>query len=77
MKTINGVERRDAHHAGNSGRQGGNDQPLTVIHETWFSTRWDPVMSINDDRGSAHRHELTDIERGEPVGALSGARGTQ
>ena len=73
MKTINGVEAKGTRTTRviSAGREG-NDQPLTVIHETWFSTALGiPVMSINDDpRVGTSTMELTDIERGEPDPAL-------
>ena len=73
MKTINGVEAKGTRTTRviPAGREG-NDQPLTVIHETWFSTALGiPVMSINDDpRVGTSTMELTDIERGEPDPAL-------
>jgi len=52
--------------------QAGNDQPLTVIHETWMSPELrEVVLQIDDDpRSGVRTTELTDIERGEPDPAL-------
>jgi hypothetical protein len=54
-----------------AGREG-NDQPLTVITERWYSPELKlTVMSINDDpRNGVTTMELTDIEPGEPDPAL-------
>ena len=48
--------------------QAGNDQPLTVIHETWMSPElMEVVLQIDDDpRTGVRTTELTDIERGNP-----------
>lgn len=73
VKTINGVEAKGTRTTRviPAGREG-NDQPLTVIHETWFSTALGmPVMTINDDpRTGTSTMELTEIEHGEPDAAL-------
>lgn len=52
--------------------QAGNDQPLTVIHETWMSPElMEVVLQIDDDpRTGVRTTELTDIERSEPSPAL-------
>jgi hypothetical protein len=72
-KTINGVEAKGTRTTRviPAGKEG-NDQPLTVSHETWFSTELGiPVMTINDDpRNGTSTMELTEIERGEPDPAL-------
>lgn len=72
-KTINGVEAKGTRTttiipAG----QVGNDQPLTVVHETWMSPELRlPVLQITDDpRTGVTTMELTEIERGEPDPAL-------
>jgi hypothetical protein len=68
-KTINGVEAKGTRMttvipAG----QAGNDQPITVIHETWMSTELRiAVLQIDSDpRTGTRTTELTEIERGEP-----------
>ena len=50
----------------------GNDQPLTVTHETWMSTDLRiPVLQIdNNPRTGVRSVELTDIERGKPNSSL-------
>ncbi|MGA3046728.1 MAG: hypothetical protein ABSD67_08905 [Terracidiphilus sp.] len=69
MKTINGVEAKGTRTTRviPVGREG-NDQPLTVIHESWVSPELRiVVMSSSDDpRSGTSTMELTDIERSEP-----------
>jgi hypothetical protein len=73
MKTIGGVEARGTRTTRviPAGREG-NDQPLTVTHESWFSPELKLlVMTINDDpRNGTSTMELMDIERAEPDPAL-------
>ncbi|MGA9672532.1 MAG: hypothetical protein WBQ94_25175, partial [Terracidiphilus sp.] len=73
MKTINGVEAQGTRTTRviPAGREG-NDQPLTVTHESWVSPELKlVVMSTNDDpRSGTSTMELTDIERAEPDPAL-------
>jgi hypothetical protein len=72
-KTINGVEATGTRTTRviPAGREG-NDQPLTVTRENWFSPELKlMVMSISDDpRNGTSTMELTDIERAEPDPAL-------
>jgi hypothetical protein len=72
-KTINGVEAKGTRTTRviPAGREG-NDQPLTVTHESWVSPELNlVVMGINDDpRTGTSTVELTDIERAEPDPAL-------
>ena len=69
MKTINGLEAKGTRTTRviPAGREG-NDQPITVIQETWMSTALRiAVMTISDDpRTGNSTMELTEIERGEP-----------
>ena len=68
-KTIDGVEARGTRTTRviPVGREG-NDQPLTVTHESWVSPELKlVVMSVSDDpRSGTSTMELTDIERAEP-----------
>lgn len=72
-KTINGVEAKGTRMTTviPAGRAG-NDQPITVTHETWMSTELRiMVLEINSDpRTGVRTTELTEIERGEPDPAL-------
>ena len=72
-RTINGLEAKGTRVTTTYpvGRVG-NDQPLTVTHETWMSTDLRiPVLQIdNDPRTGVRTVELTDIERGEPDSSL-------
>jgi hypothetical protein len=73
MKTVGGVEAKGTRMTRviPEGKEG-NDQPITVTHESWFSPELKlMVMSINDDpRNGTSTMELTDIERAEPDPAL-------
>jgi hypothetical protein len=72
-RTINGLEAKGTRVTTTYpvGRVG-NDQPLTVTHETRMSTDLRiPVLQIdNDPRTGVRTVELTDIERGEPDSSL-------
>jgi hypothetical protein len=72
-KTINGVEAKGTRMTTviPVGRAG-NDQPLTVTHETWMSSELRIlVLQIDSDpRTGVRTTELTEIERGEPDSAL-------
>jgi hypothetical protein len=48
--------------------QNGNDQPIVVVHETWYCPELKIViLEINDDpRSGKSRNELVEIVRGEP-----------
>ncbi len=69
IKTIAGLEAKGTRvtRVIPAGREG-NDRPLTITSENWFSPDLRiMVMSTNDDpRSGATTMELTDIDRGEP-----------
>jgi len=69
-KTINGLEVSGARSSRTyAAGEIGNDQPITVTHETWISCELPGfvVLQIDDDpRNGVRTTELTDIERGEP-----------
>jgi hypothetical protein len=72
-KTIDGLEARGTRMSHTYAvDEIGNDQPLTVTHETWVSVDLGiVVLQIdNDPRTGVRTTELTDIERGEPDQAL-------
>ena len=54
-----------------AGREG-NDQPLTIIEETWRSSEYGLVMMSmrNDPRYGTTTRELTEFQAGEPDAAL-------
>jgi hypothetical protein len=73
MKTINGLEAKGTRTTRviPAGKEG-NDQPITLVHETWISGALGiPVITIDDDpRSATTTMELTDFEPGEPDPAL-------
>jgi len=73
IKTINGFEAKGTRTTRviPAGRDG-NDEPITVTQESWFSSALRmPVMTIGDDpRTGTSTMELTEIERAEPDPAL-------
>jgi len=72
-KTVNGVQAEGTRTTRviPAGRDG-NDEPITVVHEHWYSRELKlTVMDFNDDpRTGVATMELSDIEPGEPDPAL-------
>lgn len=50
----------------------GNDRPLTIVRESWVSTRYNiPLLTITDDPRTGKRtDEVTEFQPGEPDPAL-------
>jgi hypothetical protein len=51
----------------------GNDQPVTITNERWFSTKLPRMILLsidNDPRSGVMTTEMTEIERGEPDPSL-------
>ena len=50
----------------------GNDQPLQIVHETWYSPELQAVVSSKhtDPRMGEHTYRLTNINRSEPAKSL-------
>jgi hypothetical protein len=73
IKAINGIEARGTRMTRviEAGKEG-NDRPMTITNETWFSPDLKiTVASTNDDpRTGTTTMELTNIDRGEPDSAL-------
>ncbi|MGD0891259.1 MAG: hypothetical protein ABR923_06970 [Terracidiphilus sp.] len=72
-RTINGVQAEGTRitRVIPAGREG-NDQPLTVINERWYSQelRLTVLQTTDDPRSGVTTMELTDIEPGEPDPSL-------